>query len=69
MHKKMLGLSSLLMAGMLTVSSVGTGALHVYAAEEPAVTDSADEEQIFDIINFVNANNGEGSWIVTKHKN
>ncbi|WP_026491692.1 endo-1,4-beta-xylanase [Butyrivibrio sp. XPD2002] len=45
MHKKMLGLSSLLMAGMLTVSSVGTGALHVYAAEEPAVTDSADEEQ------------------------
>ncbi len=30
---------------------------------------SADEEQIFDIINFVNANNGEGSWIVTKHKN
>ncbi|WP_051656770.1 endo-1,4-beta-xylanase [Butyrivibrio sp. AE3004] len=33
MHKKMLGLSSLLMAGMLTVSSVGTGALQVQATD------------------------------------
>ncbi|WP_026509692.1 endo-1,4-beta-xylanase [Butyrivibrio sp. LC3010] len=45
MHKKKLGLSSLLMAGMLTVSTVGTGTLQAYAAEEvPAVEGAAEAE-------------------------
>ncbi len=36
MHKRWLGLSSIVMAGLLTVTSVGTGVTQVYAAEAGA---------------------------------
>ncbi len=49
MHKRWLGLSSMLMAGMMSVSTIGTGVAQVYAAEGPetvlVVNDKAASEE------------------------
>ena len=45
MHKRWLGLSSLVMAGMLTVTSLGTGVTTVYATEPGEALDAQEEQK------------------------